>query len=145
MNKVSVIQMVAYGIAFYKQGFDLLCHLVQDQDGRSCHAADSGHGGDEAHTSLPTRNGHDEEPVSTGMYSRACPHIFLCCRCTFLNFFSNLSLKKRQSKTECVVFDSDIVSYSARHVRFLGVPNKLNSLQMFGHFDWKQHYLMTVG
>lgn len=43
--------------------FDLFCHLIQDEDGRRCHAAGSCHGGDEAHTSLPTRNVHDDKKV----------------------------------------------------------------------------------
>lgn len=46
--------------------FDLLCHLIQDEDGRGCHAAGSCHGGNEAHTSLSTRNIHDEEKVPNG-------------------------------------------------------------------------------
>lgn len=50
-------------IASCVQDFDLFCHLIQDEDGRSCHATGSCHGGDEAHTGLPTRNVHDEEMV----------------------------------------------------------------------------------
>lgn len=48
------------------QDFDLLRHLIQDEHSRGCHAASSCHGGDKAHTSLSTRNIHDEETLPTG-------------------------------------------------------------------------------
>lgn len=61
--------------------FDLLCHLIEDEDGRGCHAASSCHGGDEAHTSLSTRNIHSEDTVPTGRSTsrKISLFILLCC------------------------------------------------------------------